>query len=89
MITADQIPDEVVEAAARAIHDIDRKIAGEDWPTWEQLSVTDQRRRTRRARADIAAALSAWPGAETFKPYNAHLYKDTIILPLPQEDGDA
>ena len=36
----------------------------------------------------IAAALSAWPGAQesgmTMGPYKSHIY----VLPLPQKDGN-
>lgn len=61
---ADQIPPEVVEAAAMQLPGM----AGHQ----------------RYVRAAIAAALAAWPGAETLEwPLGADL-----ILPLPQEARD-
>ena len=78
------IPPEVVEAAARAVHDIDRKIVGYDeYPPWEELSPRDQRWRTHRALATIRAALAAWPGV--VKNYSWDASHGRIILPLPQE----
>ena len=59
MIRAEQIPDEVEEAAWN--------VAGDNM------------------KAAIAAALSAWPGAEVVEWYHAD---KTLILPLPQEPRD-
>ena len=88
------IPPEAVEAAARAVHDIDRKIVGYDeYPPWEELSPRDQRWRTHRALAAIRAALAAWPGMGpicTDQPIGDWCDKlPAIILPLPQENANA
>lgn len=80
MITADQIPDEVVEAAAEAVCDAEFW-AGE----WKKLHPDSNEAKVycKQARAAIAAALNAWPEAWTSKemiggqPY--------LLLPLPQE----
>ena len=81
------IPPEAVEAAARAVHDIDRKIAGDDqWPAWEELSPMDQRRRTHRATAALRAGIAAWPGSfpHTFHgPLEGYGY----VLPLPPKEN--
>ena len=80
------IPPEAVEAAARAVHDIDRKIVGYDeCPPWEELSPRDQRWRTHRATAAIRAALAAWPDATILETVPLM----SILLPLPQEKTDA
>lgn len=73
MIRAEQIPDEVVEAAARAY-----AILNEGHDEWWHL-------RAERARAAIAAALNAWPDAGIEEYVN----RDRgIFLPLPQEPRD-
>jgi hypothetical protein len=87
MITADQIPDEVVEAAARSLcyhytgksgDERQRGVIGDgsdDFPFWKSFE--------QMARAAIAAGLNAWPEAWTSKemiggePY--------LLLPLPKE----
>jgi len=77
MIRADMIPDEVVEAAARALAD-DAKLNWDDVPYAHNVMRGE-------ARAAIAAALNAWPGMDcrpTFGP-------SRIILPLPQESENA
>ncbi len=71
MIRAEQIPDEVVEAAAKAI--------GEETYVSNRQTLKDA------ARAAIAAAINAWPGAEVAAWYHAD---KTLILPLPQEASD-
>jgi len=73
MIKPEQIPDEVVEAAARATWDTQR----EHWglykvmleteghlPPYEELGRGKQRELLVEARAAIAAALNAWPGVK-------------------------
>jgi hypothetical protein len=74
MIKADQIPDEVVEAAARAAWKL------KDQRLWEILKATQPNWQDE-ARASIAAALNAWPGVEVVKWYHAD---QSLILPLPQ-----
>jgi hypothetical protein len=53
MIRAEQIPDEVVEAAAKTLMDPDYP---NSWPAWMD-----------EARAAIAAALNAWPEGESIQ----------------------
>lgn len=82
-----QIPDEVVEAAARALWQAQH----EHWmmykdkvreigllPPYDELTASKKKELVDEARATIAAALNAWPGAVI--PYGPRL-----ILPLPQE----
>jgi hypothetical protein len=76
MIKPDQIPDEVVEAAARAAWKL------KDQRLWETLKATQPNWRDE-AREALAAALNAWPGAFLY-PLN----KTRLILPLPQNDQD-
>lgn len=86
MIKSEQIPDEVVEAAAidlcRALgndpDEVQQDADGNTWPLWWEF--------LKPARAAIAAGLAAWPGAETWTDNKP----DRLILPLPQEarDGD-
>ncbi len=68
MIRAEQIPDEVVEAAAKAI--------GEETYVSNRQTLKDA------ARAAIAAALNAWPGAEIEVCKSG---ETGVYLPLPQE----
>lgn len=75
-MNAEQIPPEVVEAAARAIEAADVGMV----PSYEEA-----------AHAAIAAGLAAWPGA-TAKQANEHValfnMDPALILPLPQEARD-
>lgn len=92
------IPPEALEAAARAVHNIDRKIAGEDqWPAWEDISPTDQRRRLHRARAACLAMLKNWPGMKPCLAFTGDQSREwpddyvearmgaALLLPLPKE----
>lgn len=92
MIRPEDIPPEVVEAAARADYEMTRDEALADhgimtsvtYCPWEEMSADGQEYYKCHARASIAAALSAWPEMEcrpTFGP-------SRIILPLPQENRD-
>ena len=78
MIYADQIPPEVVEAAASAAMDD----AGWHWDTADEAHRNIWRRT---ARASIAAALNAWPWFEIEVVGETDEF---IILPLPQENSD-
>jgi hypothetical protein len=77
VIRADMIPDEVVEAAAKAAYENQRT------RKWDRCGYVGQQQLRRDARAAIAAALNAWPGAQesgmTMGPYKSHIY----VLPLP------
>jgi hypothetical protein len=77
MIDPAQIPDEVVEAAARALAD-DAKLNWDDVPYAHNVMRGE-------ARAAIIAALNAWPNAEVVGWYHAD---HTLILPLPQKASD-
>ena len=79
MIYADQIPPEVVEAAASAAMDD----AGWHWDTADEAHRNIWRRT---ARASIAAALNAWPGA--VKGHRVDDGKPWVKLPLPHEVSD-
>ena len=75
MITAEQIPPEVAEAAATGLC----LAQGYDWdrhpdfhPAWRK-----------EARAAIAAAIAAWPGMRAMGADDSVIY-----LPLPQEAGN-
>jgi hypothetical protein len=69
VIKPEMIPDEVVEAAARAI-----AIANEGHDKWWTLHM-------RKASEAIAAALNAWTGMD-LKGYGPPFYGIEIILPL-------
>jgi len=80
MIKPDQIPDEVVEAAA-----IDLFRSATAGPSGYSWATTHERTRAKwrkNARVTIAAALAAWPNARL--DYWAH-YDGALLLPLPKE----
>jgi len=77
MIRAEQIPDEVVKAAARALAD-DAKLNWGDIPYAHDVMRGE-------ARAAIAAALNAWPGMECRPTFVQS--RLMLILPLPQKDS--
>ena len=79
MIKAEQIPDEVLEAAARAAWKL------KDQRLWEILKATQPNWQDE-ARTSIAAALNAWPGMT----YERLRFTGDIglIRPLPQEVSD-
>lgn len=79
-MTPEQIPDEVVEAAAKAIAD-DAKLNWDDVPYAHKVMRGE-------ARAAVAAALNAWPGAEIHN-FDGWTHCEGVVLPLPQEaDND-
>jgi hypothetical protein len=75
MIRPEQIPDEVVEAAAMVLH-ANNEVFHD--VSWDDLGDYDQEAYREEARAAIAAALNAWPGA-------IDCGDGWIELPLPQE----
>ena len=87
MIDPKQIPDEVVEAAARALHtqwiaNNARPDDRHEYREWEHLVSIERKGILNEARAAITAAINAWP--------NGGLIKwPAIFLPLPQKEGDA
>jgi hypothetical protein len=85
MIDPKQIPDEVVEAAARREHDMDFEASGDlHWPAWGTLSDAMRAWRKKRCRAAIAAALNAWEGAvKESDQMGGNWHR--LILPLPKD----
>ena len=83
-ITADQIPPEVVEAAAIADFKAWREYHNRT-EEWGDLLPEEQESYRVAARAAIAAGLAAWPMAEVPHVENAPAF---IILPLPTEASD-
>jgi hypothetical protein len=83
MIDPKQIPDEVVEAAAKALCND----AGLHWPDVPYAHNVMRGE----ARAAVAAALSAWPGLTFEKDavvrHRFDLPRERLILPLPK-DGE-
>ena len=82
-----RIPDEVVEAAARAAYaqwvSVNVVSGGveEDYRTWAQLDDVEREEWCDQSRASIAAAINAWPGVNTDA-----VRCGTIILHLPKEN---
>ena len=93
-ITHDQIPPEVVEAAARAAHQNWRESCSEaahepitNWQEWDDLTYDEQCDWLSEARAAIAAALNAWDGVWIVPEFDN--LRDCIVLPLaPKEPGE-
>lgn len=84
MIRAEQIPDEVVEAAARAL--AKQRL---DADVWDE--VLDRNMRyfyLQDARAAIAAGLQAWPKMVQYPLHEIDCTPPKIVLPLPQEGRD-
>ena len=81
MLKVDQIPDEVVEAAARAAWKL------KDQRLWEILKATQPNWQDE-ARASIAAALNAWPGVTTTSWFENSARKAVLNIPLLQEVSD-
>lgn len=80
MIRADMIPDEVVEAAARAAWKL------KDQRLWEILKATQPNWRDE-AREALAASLNAWPGAVWRESgVGREIVSRRIVLPLPQQE---
>jgi len=78
MLKPEQVPDEVVEAAAQAAWKL------KDQRFWEILKATQPDWKDE-ARATIAAAINAWPGMWHIEAVD---FEHKIILPLPQEARD-
>ena len=81
MIRVDQLPREVVEAAAIVLMSRLMVSQQDALHVWSGMYEPEKEQFRREARASIAAALNAWPGVEirpTFEP-------SRVILPLPTE----
>lgn len=94
MMKPDQIPDESVEAAAKADYEAWRDWADlrSDTLDWEYLEEDVQEEHRISARVTIAAALEAWPGAhvhEWQRPWLGGMSGTDIVIPLPTEKSDA
>lgn len=92
MIKPDMIPDKVVEAAAKAAHDLWRKQAsvGDDiceYPQWDDVSRFHKDDLRGQARTSIAAALNAWPNQNILDDDVVYVER-AIMLPLMQENPD-
>lgn len=87
MIRAEQIYDDVVEAAAFAEYEAwrDRCDLRNDTLEWGDIEEEHREEHRANVRVVIAAALNAWPGAEVVEWYHAD---QTLILPLPLEAKD-
>ena len=84
MITAKQIPDEAVEAAAVTLMGRLMVSQQDALHVWSGMYEPEKDQFRREARAAIVSAMNAWPGAEVVKWY----YPDqTLILPLPAAPG--
>ena len=82
MIKPEQIPDEVVEAAAKKEYELACARASNTWPKWEFLPTHRQELWLNDAHAAIAAAINAWPGAWHVDAVD---FEEKLILPLTQE----
>lgn len=92
MIKPEMIPDEALEAAARAAYETPIPGAS-SWgeKPWEEVDGMLREYFVWQASAAIAASLNAWPGVD-YRP-GAKVTKTwrdpgKIILPLPQESSD-
>lgn len=85
------IPDEVVEAAARAAYEYWR--AGEDFLNetlpWEDIDEDYRRACLANARAVILAGLQAWPGSAVCHYITANTEGYEMVIPLPIKETDA
>lgn len=90
MIRPDQIPPEVVEAAARADYENWRDLNAVRGDTLEWEDIEEEVKEEHRAgvRASFAAAINAWPGIQ-HKPYwdfRTNEKHTELILPVPQKE---
>ena len=87
MIRPEQIPDEVVEAAASDIVQTLQSIASENGLTMAGIEeAMDGFREV--ARASIVAALNAWPNVMTTSWFENSVRKAVLNIPLPPEASD-
>jgi len=100
MIKLEQIPDEVVEAAARAAYErwcetirkretdtAGIELVDDLCPPWDDLGDEGKADWLDQARAAIAAGLGAWPGMlkRPVGSYYAIVIAAHLVLPLPDE----
>lgn len=79
MIRPEQIPDEVVKAAARKQAELDNV----EWQTLNDVAI---KLRCDHARAVLAAGLVAWPGS--VQNFNWDGSRWRIVLPMTQEKSN-
>ena len=85
MINPEQIPDAVVEAAAKALYETwcaVNEVAETSLP-WDDIYDGERNACIAEARAAIAAAINAWPGAFPWT-FNGPLAGTGFVLPMPQ-----
>ena len=86
-----KIPDEAVEAAARAFYEAIVKhpnSSGAKAPNWYKVSASDKQAMRDVATAAIRAMLATWPGMEHMAGDEAFPFY-YLILPLNTENPDA
>ena len=90
MIRAEQIPDEVVEAAAKAIYEAWCAFHGVTKTSmpWEDIDDEERQACIAEAIASIASALNAWPGVTTTSWFENGVRKAALNIPLPLEASD-
>lgn len=90
MIRPEQIPDDVVEAAAMAVYEAWCKFHGVNATSMPWIDIDDEERQACFAEATVAliAGLEAWPGGWIDTLEEAAGVRRTIILPLHQEAGE-
>ena len=88
MIDANQIPPEVVEAAAIVLMGRLMVSQQDALHVWSGMYEPEKDQFRREARASIAAALKAWPGVTTTSWFENGVRKAALNIPLPQEPSD-
>lgn len=90
MINSDMIPNEVVEAAAKAAHQVWRMTCAAEsdeeisaYREWDELEEHERADWRMEARAAITAALTAWPGMLHIPEHRVR--NPVLILPLTDE----
>lgn len=86
MIKPEQVPFDVVEAAAVVLMGRLMVNRADALHVWSGLYEPEKEQFRREARAALVAGLEAWPNSEVVPWYHAD---ETLILPLPQENTDA
>ena len=85
MIKPEQVPDEVVEAAAVVLMGRLMVSREDALHVWSGLYEPEKEQFRREARAAFVAGLEAWPNSEVVPWHHAD---ETLILPLPTAASD-
>lgn len=88
MIVEEDIPPEVVEAAAIILMGRLMVSPQDALHVWSGMYEPEKEQFRREARASIAAALNAWPGVTTTSWFENGVRKAVLNIPLPQEKSD-